>query len=60
MKFDGPFAPGASMRGIIVPTTVDAEVAKAQKPYEGLPFEIYYRADGARTAVLFPMASGCG
>src|ERR1700730_8135588 len=40
VKFDGPFAPGASMRGVIVPTQVNAEVAKAQKPYEGLPFEI--------------------
>jgi hypothetical protein len=40
MKFDGPFTPGASMRGIIVPTTVNAEVARAQKPYEGTPFEI--------------------
>jgi uncharacterized protein YndB with AHSA1/START domain len=40
MKFDGPFAPGACMRGAIVPTTVDAEVAKAQKEYEGTPFEI--------------------
>jgi uncharacterized protein YndB with AHSA1/START domain len=40
MRFDGPFAPGASMRGVIVPTSVNAEVAKAQKPYEGLPFDI--------------------
>jgi uncharacterized protein YndB with AHSA1/START domain len=40
MKFDGPFAPGATMRGVIVPTQVNAEVARAQKPYEGLPFEI--------------------
>jgi uncharacterized protein YndB with AHSA1/START domain len=40
MKFDGPFVPGASVRGVIVPTTVDAEVAKAQKEYEGLPVEI--------------------
>ena len=40
MKFDGPFAPGAIMRGTIVPTTVNAEVAKAQKPYEGMAFEI--------------------
>ena len=40
MKFDGPFAPGARMRGVIVPTTVNAEVAKAQKEYEGLPFDI--------------------
>jgi uncharacterized protein YndB with AHSA1/START domain len=40
MKFDGPFAPGALMHGVIVGTTVDAEVAKAQKAHEGLPFEI--------------------
>ena len=40
MKFDGPFVPGASMRGVIVPTTVNAEVAKAQKQHEGLPFDI--------------------
>src|ERR1035441_2440391 len=40
MKFEGPFSPGACMRGVIVPTTVDAEVAKAQKPYEGMPVEI--------------------
>ena len=40
VKFDGPFAPGGKMRGVIVGTTVDAEVAKAQKEYEGIPFEI--------------------
>lgn len=40
MKFDGPFAPGACVRGVIAPTTVDAEVGKAQKEYEGLPVEI--------------------
>jgi len=40
MKFDGPFVPGASLRGVIAPTTVNAEVAKAQRQYEGLPFDI--------------------
>ncbi len=40
MKFDGPFTPGATMRGVIVPTTVNAQVAKAQKEYAGLPVEI--------------------
>jgi uncharacterized protein YndB with AHSA1/START domain len=40
VKFEGPFAPGASMLGVIVPTTVNAEVANAQKEYEGMPFEI--------------------
>ena len=40
IKFDGPFAPGAFRRGIILPTTVDADVGKAQKEYEGLMVEI--------------------
>src|SRR5579863_4447245 len=40
MRFNGPFAPGARMRGVIVPTGVNSEVAKAQKPYEGTPFAI--------------------
>ena len=40
MKFDGPFSPGAVMRGVIVPTTVNAEIAAAQKPYEGISFDI--------------------
>jgi uncharacterized protein YndB with AHSA1/START domain len=33
MKLDGPFAPGARLRGMIVPTTVDAEVAKMQQAH---------------------------
>lgn len=40
LKFDGPFTPGALRRGVIVPTTVDADVAKAQQEYAGMPFEI--------------------
>src|SRR6266436_8689226 len=40
VKFEGPFAPGAVMRGVIVTTSVNAEVASAQKPYKGMPFEI--------------------
>jgi uncharacterized protein YndB with AHSA1/START domain len=40
MRFTGPFAPGAVMSGIIVPTTVNPEVAVHQKPYEGTPFDI--------------------
>jgi uncharacterized protein YndB with AHSA1/START domain len=37
--FDGPFVVGARMTGKFVPTTVDAEAAKRQKPHEGKPFE---------------------
>jgi uncharacterized protein YndB with AHSA1/START domain len=40
VKFDSPFTPGSLLRGVIVPTSVDAEVARAQQPYEGMPFEI--------------------
>src|SRR5438552_19104298 len=40
MKFDGPFVPGAVMRGVIVGTKVNAEVAKAQKEYQGMSGEI--------------------
>ena len=39
MKFDGPLAPGAVMRGVITPNKVDAEVAKQQEKYDGIPFE---------------------
>ena len=40
MQFDAPFSPGKSSRGVIMPTTVDPEVARAQKPYQGTPVEM--------------------
>jgi uncharacterized protein YndB with AHSA1/START domain len=40
VKFDGPFVAGANLHGVVVPTTVDAEVAKAQQKYAGMPFDI--------------------
>ena len=40
VKLDGPFEAGAALRGVIVPTKADAEIAKAQEPYAGKPFEI--------------------
>ena len=40
MRLDGPFTPGATLRGVLTPTTVDAEVGNAQKPHAGLTFEI--------------------
>jgi uncharacterized protein YndB with AHSA1/START domain len=40
VRFEGSFAPGAIVHGVITPTTVDASVAKAQEVYEGKPFEI--------------------
>ena len=40
MKFNGPFTPGARLRGVTTPTTVDPVVAKAQQQYAGISFEI--------------------
>jgi uncharacterized protein YndB with AHSA1/START domain len=39
VAFDSPFAEGARLAGKIVPTKVDAEVAKMQEPYTGKVFE---------------------
>ena len=39
-RFDTPFREGAQLTGAIVPTKVDPEVAKMQKPYEGRRMEL--------------------
>ena len=44
VKFDDQFVPGAPIHGVIVPTTVDADVAKAQEPYTGMPFDVTVEA----------------
>lgn len=40
MQVDGPFEAGRKLRATIVPTTVDPEIAKAQEPHQGIPFEL--------------------
>jgi uncharacterized protein YndB with AHSA1/START domain len=40
VNIDGPVTPGARVKGKIVPTKVDPEIARAQSEYEGMPFEI--------------------
>jgi uncharacterized protein YndB with AHSA1/START domain len=35
VRFDGPFVAGASITGVITPTTVDDDVARQQEPYAG-------------------------
>jgi uncharacterized protein YndB with AHSA1/START domain len=40
VTFDGTFKSGSPVTGRITPTTVDAEVAAMQKPYEGMRFEM--------------------
>jgi uncharacterized protein YndB with AHSA1/START domain len=40
MEFASPFTPGAVVRAVIVGTKVNADVAKMQKQYEGIAFDI--------------------
>jgi uncharacterized protein YndB with AHSA1/START domain len=40
VKFDQPFKPEAALRGVIVGTSMDAEVASMQKKYDGVPFAV--------------------
>ena len=40
MALDGPFVAGQRMTAHIVPTSADAEVAKKQEKYRGLPLEL--------------------
>ena len=39
VELDGPFVAGQHLTGRIVPTSVDAEVAKSQEPYRGRAFD---------------------
>jgi uncharacterized protein YndB with AHSA1/START domain len=41
VEFEGPFIAGVDLRGRIVPTKVDPEVAKLQEPHTGKPFQIF-------------------
>lgn len=40
VRFDGPFLPGEPIRGVLVGTEVNAEVAAIQKQHAGLDFNI--------------------
>jgi uncharacterized protein YndB with AHSA1/START domain len=44
VAFEGAFVAGAKLRGKIVPTQVDAEVAMQQEPYAGATFELVVEA----------------
>ena len=39
VRFEGPFEAGKAIKGKIVPTKADPEVAKTQEPYAGMPFD---------------------
>jgi len=40
VELDGAFAPGTRIRGKIVPTQVDPDIARMQEPYSGTAFEV--------------------
>jgi uncharacterized protein YndB with AHSA1/START domain len=40
MKFDGPFVAGATLRAVVVGSTVNQEIAQAQKQHQGVTFEV--------------------
>ncbi len=40
VEFEGPFVAGVNLKGRIVPTKVDPDVAKLQEPHTGKPFQI--------------------
>ncbi|HEX6896306.1 MAG TPA: SRPBCC family protein [Bryobacteraceae bacterium] len=40
VRFDGPFAANTPIHGVITPSRVDADIAKAQKAHEGKAFDI--------------------
>lgn len=40
VEFEGDFVVGASLKGRIVPTKVDADVAKMQEPHTGMAFHV--------------------
>jgi uncharacterized protein YndB with AHSA1/START domain len=41
VEFEGPFVPNSHLTGTMTPTKADPEVAKMQKSYAGMKFEIW-------------------
>jgi uncharacterized protein YndB with AHSA1/START domain len=41
VEFEGDFVAGAPLKGKIVPTQVDAEIARLQQPHSGMVFHIF-------------------
>jgi len=41
VEFDGPFVAGSTVKGRIVPTKVDPEIAKTQDGYTGMPCDFH-------------------
>ena len=60
VEFDGPFVAGTSIIGKMVPTRVDAEVARKTGTVPRISFRVSGRSGRTDAAVFFSMASVCG
>lgn len=59
VSFDGPFVAGERLRGRIVPTQVDPDVAKMQEPWAGTPFGILVERIEPMRLFSFRWHPGC-
>ena len=53
VAFDGPFVAGAPVWGTVTMTKMDDEVAKHQKPYEGMRFQVFVERIEPQSAFSF-------
>ena len=53
VKFDGPFVAGSPVWGTVTMTKMDDEIAKHQKPYEGMRFQIFVERIEPESAFSF-------
>ncbi|EGF91927.1 activator of Hsp90 ATPase 1-like family protein [Asticcacaulis biprosthecium C19] len=53
VRFEGPLVLGEKLKGVIAATQVNDEIAAAQKPWEGTPFEIVVETIEPRTRFAF-------
>ncbi|MBL8744146.1 MAG: SRPBCC family protein [Myxococcales bacterium] len=53
MTIDGPFIAGKTVKGHIAKTQVDAEIAKQQEPYVGMPCDLMIERIEPETCLAF-------
>jgi len=53
MRIEGPFVAGKTVKGKIAKTEVDAEVAKQQEPYVGMPCDLIIERVEPETCLAF-------
>ena len=53
VAFDGPFVAGSPVWGTVTMTKMDEEIAKHQKPYEGMRFQVFVERIEPQSAFAF-------